>query len=257
MKILKVINNNVVSACDDKGKEIVVMGKGLGFGKKNGDILDESKIEKKFSMPDESVSRLEEILKDIPYEYAQVANRIIAMVKEKFDMKLSKIIYITLTDHLNFAITRFKKGIKVENALLWEIKRFYQKEFEAGKEALEIIQMNYIVIFDVRKDIVNIVGYTFGRELDRESLYYERFITHLKHFLARVVKNETYGEDANDRLAIMVKDEFPKSYRCALRIRDYLKVSRKYNVSLEEISYLTIHIQRLSGEGQKNIHKES
>lgn len=61
----------------------------------------------------------------------------------------------------------------------------------------------------------------------------------------------------NDRLAIIVKDEFPKSYRCALRIRDYLKVSKKYNVSLEEISYLTIHIQRLSGEGQKNIHKES
>ena len=269
MKILKVINNNVVSACDDKGKEIVVMGKGLGFGKKNGDILDESKIEKKFSMPDESVSRLEEILKDIPYEYAQVANRIIAMVKEKFDMKLSKIIYITLTDHLNFAITRFKKGIKVENALLWEIKRFYQKEFEAGKEALEIIKkelgielsedeagffaihilnaqidadmMQTINIPGITKDIVNIVGYTFGRE----------------HFLARVVKNETYGEDANDRLAIMVKDEFPKSYRCALRIRDYLKVSRKYNVSLEEISYLTIHIQRLSGEGQKNIHKES
>ena len=280
MKILKVINNNVVSACDDKGKEIVVMGKGLGFGKKNGDILDESKIEKKFSMPDESVSRLEEILKDIPYEYAQVANRIIAMAKEKFDMKLSKIIYITLTDHLNFAITRFKKGIKVENALLWEIKRFYQKEFEAGKEALEIIKkaisilagffaihilnaqidadmMQTINIPGITKDIVNIVGYTFGRELDRESLYYERFITHLKHFLARVVKNETYGEDANDRLAIMVKDEFPKSYRCALRIRDYLKVSKKYNVSLEEISYLTIHIQRLSGEGQKNIHKES
>ncbi|MFR2593373.1 MAG: CAT RNA binding domain-containing protein [Butyribacter sp.] len=155
MKILKVINNNVVSACDDKGKEIVVMGKGLGFGKKNGDILDESKIEKKFSMPDESVSRLEEILKDIPYEYAQVANRIIAMVKEKFDMKLSKIIYITLTDHLNFAITRFKKGIKVENALLWEIKRFYQKEFEAGKEALEIIKKNLGLSFQkMRQDFL-------------------------------------------------------------------------------------------------------
>ena len=74
MKILKVINNNVVSACDDKGKEIVVMGKGLGFGKKNGDILDESKIEKKFSMPDESVSRLEEILKDISSAAQQALN---------------------------------------------------------------------------------------------------------------------------------------------------------------------------------------
>lgn len=160
-----------------------------------------------------------------------------------------------------------------------------QKEFEAGKEALEIIKkelgielsedeagffaihilnaqidadmMQTINIPGITKDIVNIVGYTFGRELDRESLYYERFITHIKHFLARVVKNEAYGEDTNDRLAIMVKDEFPKSYRCALRIRDYLKVSKKYNVSLEEISYLTIHIQRLSGEGQKDIHKES
>ena len=123
----------------------------------------------------------------------------------------------------------------------------------------EPVSMGAITVmpFSTSHDAADPVGYTFGRELDRESLYYERFITHLKHFLARVVKNETYGEDANDRLAIMVKDEFPKSYRCALRIRDYLKVSRKYNVSLEEISYLTIHIQRLSGEGQKNIHKES
>ena len=99
MKILKIINNNVVSACDEKGKEIVVMGKGLGFGKKSGDILDELKIEKKFSMPDESVTRLEELLRDIPYEYIQTANKIIAMAKEKYGMKLSKIIYITHTDH--------------------------------------------------------------------------------------------------------------------------------------------------------------
>lgn len=59
--------------------------------------MTSQRLRKSFRWPDESVSRLEEILKDIPYEYAQVANRIIAMVKEKFDMKLSKIIYITLT----------------------------------------------------------------------------------------------------------------------------------------------------------------
>lgn len=70
-------------------------------------------------------------------------------------MKLSKIIYITLTDHLNFAITRFKKGIEVENALLWEIKRFYQKEFEAGKEALEIIKKELgIELSEVRQDFL-------------------------------------------------------------------------------------------------------
>ena len=34
MKIIKVINNNTVSVIDDKGKEQIISGKGIGFGKK-------------------------------------------------------------------------------------------------------------------------------------------------------------------------------------------------------------------------------
>ena len=45
MQIIKVINNNVISSEDDKGKEIIVMGKGKGFGKKAGEEIDETKIE--------------------------------------------------------------------------------------------------------------------------------------------------------------------------------------------------------------------
>ena len=45
MQIIKVINNNVISSEDDKGKEIIVMGKGIGFGKKAGEEIDETKIE--------------------------------------------------------------------------------------------------------------------------------------------------------------------------------------------------------------------
>ena len=33
MKIIKVINNNTVSVIDDKGKEQIISGKGIGFGK--------------------------------------------------------------------------------------------------------------------------------------------------------------------------------------------------------------------------------
>ena len=46
--ILKVINNNVVSALDESGEEIVVMGKGVGFAKKPGTPVDEGRIEKRF-----------------------------------------------------------------------------------------------------------------------------------------------------------------------------------------------------------------
>ena len=36
MVIEKVINNNIVSAYDDTGKEVVIMGRGIGFGTKPG-----------------------------------------------------------------------------------------------------------------------------------------------------------------------------------------------------------------------------
>lgn len=48
MKIVKVYNNNVVQALDSQGREIIVMGKGLGFQKKVDQCLDQDKIEKTF-----------------------------------------------------------------------------------------------------------------------------------------------------------------------------------------------------------------
>ena len=46
MKIYKIINNNIISAKDENDSEIILMGKGLGFNKKKGDIVDEENIEK-------------------------------------------------------------------------------------------------------------------------------------------------------------------------------------------------------------------
>ena len=57
MVIQKVINNNIVSACDDMGREVVVMGRGLGFGVKPGMGVDESKIEKVFRIESGGVGR--------------------------------------------------------------------------------------------------------------------------------------------------------------------------------------------------------
>lgn len=276
MKVLKVINNNVVSALDDRGKEIVIMGKGVGFGKKQGELIEENRIEKKFSMPGESMQRFETLLSEIPYEHIQTANKIIAVANDKLGIKLNKNVYITLTDHLNFAITRIEQGIIVENALLWEIKKFYQQEFQIGLEALKIIKENLGVelpedeagffalhlvnaemgadmhqtmnVPGVIKDIMNIVSYTFAVDIDSKSVYYDRFVTHLKFFLGRAVRNETYRENIIEGLTDMIKNGYPKSYRCALRIRDYIRARLKYEVSDEEVTYMAIHIERMVTE---------
>lgn len=48
MIFLKTFNNSAALVQDDQGQEQVVLGKGVGFGLKKGDKIDESKIERRF-----------------------------------------------------------------------------------------------------------------------------------------------------------------------------------------------------------------
>ena len=141
MKIDKIINNNLIRTFDNNGKEVLVMGCGLGFQKKIGDIVDQSKIEKIYAIKNKSDSnKLMTLLSEIPLEYIQVSNEIISYAKYSLGKRLNDNIYISLTDHISFAIERYKQGLNFKNALLWEIKRFYNHEFLIGKEALTIIK---------------------------------------------------------------------------------------------------------------------
>ena len=120
MNIQKIINNNVISAVNDKNEEVVVMGRGIGFKAHAGDAIDETKIEKVFRIENETISRqFQEILENIPLEHMQLTEEIISKAKEVLKVKLNQSIYVTLTDHINFAIQRQKEGVRLKNALLW------------------------------------------------------------------------------------------------------------------------------------------
>lgn len=272
MQIIKVINNNVISSEDDKGKEIVVMGKGIGFGKKAGEEIEETKIEKVFSLPDESTSQFMQVVKDMPYEYIRTAELVIAYARETLGYHLSKNIYVTLTDHLGYAIERKRQGIVVANELSWEMKKFYNAEFQVGLKALDIVKQEldvelpedeagFIAMHLVNaqmggqmnqsrnmpamiKDILNIVRYTFQVELDEKSLSYERFVTHLRFFVQRVISRED-SERNDEEFDQLIADCFPRSYECAQKIKSYMKKKLDYEVSDVEISYLAVHIHRV------------
>ena len=56
MIVEKVLNNNVVVSIEPKTrKEIILMGQGIAFGKKIGQEIDESKIEKRFMVEDKTL----------------------------------------------------------------------------------------------------------------------------------------------------------------------------------------------------------
>lgn len=271
--ISKVINNNVVSAYDDEQHELVIMGRGIAFQKKSGDPIDEERIEKVFSIQNKDISeKFKTLLYDIPIEYMQVCEAIIDHARTTLNKNLNDSIYVTLTDHITFAIERHQKGMDIKNALLWEIKRLYKEEFMCGVEAIRIIQdklnihlpadeagfiamhivnaelneemPNVIQITKLIQDILNIVKYHFQIDLDEESLNYFRFVTHLKFFGQRLF-NETQMEYQNEFLYEVVKEKNTAAFQCAEKINDY--VQKEYNRSLieDEMLYLTLHIDRV------------
>jgi beta-glucoside operon transcriptional antiterminator len=273
MIIEKIFNNNAIVAKDSDNRELVVMGRGIGFKKSVGEKVDETLIEKTFILKQKDASeKFKLLLEDVPTEYVSICYDIIEYAKNMLNTKLNDYIYVTLTDHIYNAIKMFDEGLENPNPLIWEIKKFYPKEFQVGLKALEFIEdelnkklpddeagnialhlINAQINSSFNKvenvaeqtkkihDILNIVMYTYGITLDEKSISYERFITHLRFFFQRLNKKEQLKE-VDDYLFKKVKTKYKKAYDCMLKIEKYLETE----LSNEEKLYLTLHIQRVT-----------
>ena len=276
MRIKKILNNSAIISENDQKDEIIITGKGIAFGKKAGDLIDSEKVEKTFILKhDETSEKFKLLLEDIPVDYVSISYDIIEYAKNILNVQFNDFIYVILTDHLNFAIKRHKENISYVNALRWEIKKFYPKEYEVGLKALEFINDELGIKFSedeaanialhfvnarintkseigetiqfvkVTQDILNIIKYTFGIELDESSLSYERFMTHLKFFFQRIKKNTQMNDD-NDFIYQEIRKKYTKAYECAEKIENYFFKTYKRKLSKEEKTYLAIHIQRIT-----------
>ena len=149
MKVEKILNNNAFISLDENGSEIIVMGKGIAFGKKQGNYVELSGGYKIFSNSDKELSqRLKNIVSDIPEQYMKITEHIVFILEKEYDKKINDIIYVSLTEHIHGAVERFKKGIQIKNPLLMDIKRLFKDEYEVSKQALEVIKEEFGIYFD-------------------------------------------------------------------------------------------------------------
>lgn len=273
-EILKVINNNIVCSVDQNGEEIILRGLGIGFKKKVKDFVEESQIEKIYKIANPNTrNKLQELLSDIPLDYVETCTEIIEYAKDSLRRQLNDNIYLTLTDHISFAIERMKNNQSYKNALLMETKRFYPEEYAIGIHALGVIKAKLNVelpideagfialhvvnaeldtkmsdmvhITELIHEVLDIIKSYYGINLDEESLYYDRLITHLKFFGQRLFNNQvTRNEDAV--FQEMVKIQYPKDYECANLIRKYIEETYNKQISEEEMVFLTVHLRRMT-----------
>lgn len=284
MLISKILNNNVVITLNDENEEIIVMGRGIGYQKSKGDVIDSEKINKVFRISNQDTSnKLQELLNNIPIEHMKISNEIIEYAESTLGKKLNDNIYISISDHTYTAINRIKKGITIKNAVLWETKNFYKDEFAIGVKALDIIEKNYgvrlpddeagfialhivsaqldnghTIVHDITKimqDILNIVRYQFAIEFKENSVFYYRFITHLKFFAQRLLSDSTYKEERDSELLAIIKDKYSEAFQCIKKIEIFIKNQYNYNLTDDEIIYLTIHVAKIVQDSRVNTNQ--
>lgn len=281
MIIEKILNNNVVASIDpNTNKEVILMGSGIGFNKKIGQQIEEDKVQKTFIIDNKTLgNKIKKLINQIPDGIFELANEIITYAIKELDMKLDKQIYISLSDHIAFAIKRYKKNINLKNDLLNEIRRVHKKEYkvalwavefinnklsielpedEAGFIALHFVNASYngrpmetITSTKIIKDILNIIRYYCSLEFDEDDLNYDRLLTHLKYFAKRVITNNQH-KSGDENFVEMISKSYPHSYNCSLKIKEYIQTNYNYNVNEDELVYLTMHIQRVISVSKEN-----
>lgn len=278
MKIKKVINNNIVCAEDDKGKELIVTGKGIGFGGKPGEEIDPDKIRKTYKMASSSVQRrLMELVEEIPYEHLKLTDDFIERIRGRIQCELNENLLITLSDHISFAILRKSKGIEFSNPLLTSIMEYYPEEYALGKECLDMImdtlgiklkidEAGFIAMHIVNAELntsmnevyditnliegcVQVAEYYYDRKFDRKSLAFNRFAVHLRYFAQRLFSDTVFedSKEAKDEtFRRLIKETCKNHYKCSECIAEYVKNKYNKEVTEEELVYLTIHLKRIN-----------
>lgn len=276
MIIKRRLNNNAIIALESDGKEVILTGNGIGFQMKRGNPVDMSRVEKVFKLDsNDKENKLVQIATNIPIEYLTFTDNVIHEIKNALPNEIDDNIYITLTDHIYYAVTRFREGNKYLNtSLLWEVQNIYAQEYEVAERIRDEINRRFNVelppeearmitlhIIDSYKsdqdlidtgiavklmtDILNIVKYHFNIEYDTHSMAYTRFIIHLKFLTRRIFQKEKELEQDNLFSTDYLKNKMPEAYKCTQKIVQYIKKTKHVDLSKNEQFYLSVHIERI------------
>lgn len=267
MKIFKVIINNIVITLDQNNQEIILMGRGLGFKQRSGNNIDENLIEKRFSLSssDNEESSVSQLLSNISLDDIRVATQILNYAEDIFNTKVSDSKVIALSDHIHSTLERYNSGVELKNNLLWEIKRFYSKEFTVGKEALDIInqqfgiklpeseagfitmhiveaQMNQTIddldgLTQFIQKVIQILKYACHQEIDEHSAYYYRFATHLRYLTQRIFSNQTSIEKSDSSMLEIIKLQYPDAYQAAEKVLNFIQNEYNCRLASDELIY--------------------
>lgn len=276
-RIEKVLNNNVLIASHPTYDEVVLIGKGIGFGKKKGDVIEQKDVEKWFILKNErEQEQYKKLLPHVDEEFIGLMNDIIHHIRTRTNSPLNEHIHVALTDHILFAIKRLEQGMDIKNPFLVETKSLYPLEYDVATEVVNMLnerlhiqlpegEIGFIALHihsaltnhqlsevnqhsQLISRLVSVVEEQLNIRIDRESIHYLRFVRHLRYAIERVKKGEKIEEPK--KLSNILKETYPLCYNLSWKLIKIMQQALQLPVDEAEAVYLTLHLQRLTGKNE-------
>ena len=258
------------------------MGKGIGFHKASGYEFGPDEVEKVFVLRDRSITRsIIRLAAETDSVYFEIGKNVIDYAIETFKMKLLDHIYLSLTDHLAFAVRRVEKGIVVPNFYTQDMQHFNPNEFQIGNYALELVKEQIGVelpkdeagniafhfinaqedhpyneknrrIKKLTEDVLDVVKYYYQLVYDEDSIAYSRYLTHIRLFAQRLVSGQQLPEDTSRLLYDQIAQACTSEFACVERLDRFVRERFGVGLTNQESMYLALHIHRVLEGGRKD-----
>lgn len=270
-KIIQTITNNLVRARDLNDHEVILAGRGIGFGKRANDLVSSARVENMFSLvSEEERKQFSQLLRTTSPKLIELANDMIRLIQSRIDKPFNEHIHVALTDHIAFLVRRCKMGLPIESPFALETSTLYPKEYEIAKEVVKKLsdelelripvgEASFITMHIISAvhgeslrnlqetnrlitKLVSILEEKLGEEIEKTSLNYVRLVTHIRFIIERLRRGEVL--DAPEDMIQYVRSSYPQCYYLAWTLLRAMQLDLKQDIGDAEIFYLSMHIYR-------------
>ena len=273
MQVVKRINTGAVLCVDKEGNQLVALGKGLGF-RELGQELSIDEVSRTFYDIDPMYLSM---FSEIPLDVLELSSEVVDASMGLLSYELSPNIAFILADHIAFAIKRARERIAVQMPLAYDVKQQYPVEYQIGIWTVKRVNQQYDLYLppqeavgialafvnnaDVPKDpapkdeervlavileeATRLVERDLDVQVDRDSVNYARFATHIQYLFARVLAGDAI-ESVNESMYATVCTEYPGVAVCSDHISDIFLEHLGRSLSDEEKLYLMLHVNRIA-----------
>lgn len=270
-RVIKPLNNNGLLALTGEGREVILLGKGIGFGKKSGE-----RIESLTHLPQAKVYHLVtgdensalQRVNGIDPHAVELAARVLDEARKSFP-DMTDDILLPMADHIAMALERCRRSIRLPNPLQHDIMAMFPDEYRIAEKGLRAIEREEAVhlppeeagylslhihagiseqnagdsLTNIRlaADCIAKIEAELGISLRRTELKYTRLISHVCYMILRIRAQEEVPLQMDEYVHKM----YPRAYHLSEKLCKALEEKLCLPISSAEVTLLAIHIQRV------------